>query len=78
MPVCRFPFLIEKYVRKDIGGVGAFPNPGVKPESGYNVELGFKQGYNGEICKDLLILPDFIQNTRICFICGRNRTIQNI
>lgn len=44
MPVCRFPFLIEKYVRKDIGGVGAFPNPGLKPESGYNVELGFKQG----------------------------------
>lgn len=41
----RFPSLIEKYVRKDIGGVGAFPNPDLKPESGYNVELGFKQGY---------------------------------
>lgn len=41
----RFPSLVEKYVRKDIGGVGAFPNPDLKPESGYNVELGFKQGY---------------------------------
>lgn len=41
----RFPSLVEKYIRKDIGGVGAFPNPGLKPESGYNVELGFKQGY---------------------------------
>lgn len=41
----RFPSLVEKYVRKDIGGVGVFPNPNLKPESGYNVELGFKQGY---------------------------------
>lgn len=41
----RFPSLVEKYIRKDIGGVGAFPNPALKPESGYNVELGFKQGY---------------------------------
>lgn len=41
----RFPSLVEKYVRKDIGGVGVFPNNNLKPESGYNVELGFKQGY---------------------------------
>lgn len=41
----RFPSLVEKFIRKDIGGVGGFPNTGLKPESGYNVELGFKQGY---------------------------------
>jgi outer membrane receptor protein involved in Fe transport len=41
----RYPSITEKYVRKDIGGIGAYPNHNLRPESGYNVELGFKQGY---------------------------------
>ncbi len=41
----RYPSLTEKFVVKDIGGVGAYPNYDLKPESGYNVELGIKQGY---------------------------------
>lgn len=40
----RNPSITEKYVRKDIGGVGAYPNKELKPESGLNVELGIKQG----------------------------------
>lgn len=41
----RYPSIIEKFVLKDIGGVGAFPNANLKAEQGFNAELGFKQGY---------------------------------
>jgi len=41
----RYPSVVEKYVLKDIGGIGAFPNANLKAESGYNAELGIKQGY---------------------------------
>ena len=41
----RYPSITEKFIRQDIGGIGAFPNPNLKAESGYNVEVGFKQGY---------------------------------
>ena len=41
----RYPSIVEKYVLKDIGGVGAFPNAALKAEKGFNAEIGFKQGY---------------------------------
>jgi len=41
----RNPSITEKFARKDIGGVGVYPNHDIKPESGYNVELGYKQLY---------------------------------
>ena len=41
----RYPSVTEKFILKDIGGVGAFPNAELKAEQGYNAELGFKQGY---------------------------------
>lgn len=41
----RYPSLTEKYLLKDIGGIAVYPNKNLKPESGYNAELGFKQGY---------------------------------
>ena len=41
----RYPSLTEKYARKDIGGVGVYPNQDLKAEKGMNAELGFKQGY---------------------------------
>lgn len=41
----RYPSLVEKYARKDIGGVGVFPNYDLKPEKGINAEIGLKQGY---------------------------------
>ncbi len=41
----RYPSLTEKYARRDIGGAGVFPSPDVKAESGFNAELGLKQGY---------------------------------
>ena len=41
----RNPSITEKYARKDIGGVGVYPNDNVQAEKGFNAELGFKQGY---------------------------------
>lgn len=41
----RNPSITEKFARKDIGGVGVYPNHNIKPESGYNAELGYKQLY---------------------------------
>lgn len=41
----RYPSITEKFVYKDIGGIAAYPNSDLKPEMGYNAELGFKQGY---------------------------------
>ena len=41
----RYPSLTEKYLLKDIGGIAVYPNKDLKAESGYNAEIGFKQGY---------------------------------
>ena len=41
----RNPSITEKFARKDIGGVGVYPNHNIKPERGYNAELGYKQLY---------------------------------
>lgn len=41
----RYPSITEKFVRTDIGGVGAYPNSELKAERGYNAEIGIKQGY---------------------------------
>lgn len=41
----RNPSITEKYARKDIGGVGVYPNTELRPESGFNAEIGLRQGY---------------------------------
>lgn len=41
----RNPSITEKYARKDIGGIGVYPNHNIRPERGFNAELGYKQLY---------------------------------
>ncbi|MBI1285969.1 MAG: TonB-dependent receptor [Flavobacteriales bacterium] len=41
----RFPTIAEKYILTTSGGLGVFPNPDLKPETSWNMELGFKQGF---------------------------------
>ncbi len=41
----RYPSITEKFIVRNIGGASLFPNLDLKAESGYNAELGFKQGY---------------------------------
>jgi len=39
----RFPSIGERYIVTAVGGFGFYPNAGLKPESSYNAEIGFKQ-----------------------------------
>ncbi len=41
----RYPSITEKFIIKNIGGVGAYPNGQLRPEHGYNAEIGLKQAY---------------------------------
>lgn len=41
----RFPTITEKYIHSDIGGLAIYPNPILKPETGWNTEFGIKQGF---------------------------------
>ena len=41
----RNPSITEKFARKDIGGIGVYPNHNIRPERGFNAELGYKQLY---------------------------------
>jgi iron complex outermembrane receptor protein len=40
----RYPSIAEKHAATTLGAIRIFPNPGIKPESGWNAELGVKQG----------------------------------
>lgn len=40
----RFPDIAEEFVLTPRSGVIAIPNPGLRPESGWNAEVGIKQG----------------------------------
>lgn len=41
----RFPSMAELFVTTSVGPLTVFANPGLKPESGNNAELGVKQGF---------------------------------
>ncbi len=40
----RFPSIAEKYTATNVGSLQIFPNPELVSETGWNAELGFKQG----------------------------------
>lgn len=40
----RFPSIAEKYTYTNVGALNIFPNPELKAETGWSVELGIKQG----------------------------------
>jgi outer membrane receptor protein involved in Fe transport len=41
----RFPTIAERFIKTTVGGVSIAPNPGLKPERSWSVELGIKQGF---------------------------------
>jgi iron complex outermembrane receptor protein len=41
----RYPSIAEKYTATSLGSLNIFPNPGLKPESGWSAEVGVKQGF---------------------------------
>lgn len=41
----RFPTIAEKFIQTTSGGFGVFPNENLQPETSWNMEIGFKQGF---------------------------------
>ncbi|MCF8465375.1 MAG: TonB-dependent receptor [Flavobacteriales bacterium] len=69
----RFPTIAEKYILTSSGGLGIFPNPELKPETSWNMELGFKQGFKVGKFFGYFDLVGFWQeyNNSIQFVMGR-------
>lgn len=40
----RYPSIAERYITTSVGAVNIFPNPDLRPETGWNAEVGIKQG----------------------------------
>ena len=55
----RNPSITEKFARKDIGGVGVYPNHDLKAESGFSAELGYRQLYKWGILSGYLDIAGF-------------------
>jgi len=41
----RFPSIAERYIQTSVGLLNVFPNTNLKSESGWNAEIGYKQGF---------------------------------
>jgi outer membrane receptor protein involved in Fe transport len=69
----RFPTIAEKYIRTNSGGLGVFPNPDLKPETSWNMELGFKQGFKAGKFFGYFDLVGFWQEYKnsVQFVMGR-------
>lgn len=55
----RFPSIAERYVQTNVGLLNIFPNPNLKSETGYNAELGIKQGFAIKGVKGFVDLAGF-------------------
>ncbi|HPT31446.1 MAG TPA: TonB-dependent receptor, partial [Prolixibacteraceae bacterium] len=55
----RFPSIAEKHAATTLGSVKIFPSPYVKPEKGWNAEIGIKQGIGAKGFKGLVDLSLF-------------------
>lgn len=72
----RFPTIAEKYILTTSGGLGVFPNPDLQPETSWNAEIGFKQGFKLGKFFGYFDLVGFWQeyNNSIEFVMGRYDT----
>ncbi|MCF8255346.1 MAG: TonB-dependent receptor [Bacteroidia bacterium] len=55
----RFPSIAEKYIQTSVGLLNVFPNPNLKSETGWNAEIGFKQGFAIKKLKGFLDIAVF-------------------
>lgn len=69
----RFPTIAEKYIRTNSGGLGVFPNQDLKPETSWNMEIGFKQGFKAGKFFGYFDLVGFWQEyeNSVQFVMGR-------
>jgi len=75
----RFPTIAEKFIRTAVGSVNIYPNPALQSETGWNAEVGFKQGYRVDTFRGFVDLAYFRQEYKdyIEFTFGRWGTIQD-
>ncbi len=57
----RFPTIAERYISTDLGAFGVFDNPELQPESGWNTEIGIKQGFKFAKFYGYIDLAGFLQ-----------------
>jgi iron complex outermembrane receptor protein len=55
----RFPSIAERYIQTSVGVLNIFPNPALNSESGWNAEIGFKQGFSFKKIKGFIDLAFF-------------------
>jgi len=57
----RFPTIAERKIRYNFGSFGVFDNPDLEPETGWNAEIGIKQGFKFNTFYGYLDVAGFIQ-----------------
>lgn len=55
----RIPNIAERYVNESLGPVKIYPNPDIKPETGYNFEIGYKRMLNYKKAKGYIDIALF-------------------
>ncbi len=60
----RYPSIAEKYAATTLGSVRIFPSPLIESESGWNAELGIKQGIGTRLVKGQADLALFYSENR--------------
>lgn len=60
----RYPSVAERFTTTSVGSLLIFPNPHLKPETGWAVEIGVKQGIRVGKWKGFLDLAGFVNNYR--------------
>jgi len=58
----RYPSVAERFTATNVGSLLVFPNPELKPETGWAVELGIKQGVKIGGWKGFVDLAGFVNN----------------
>lgn len=68
----RYPSIAEKFAATTLGSVVIIPNPDLLPESGWNAEIGIKQGIGTSTLNGLIDLAVFYTQNRdmIEFVFG--------
>jgi len=56
----RYPSVAEKYTGTQVGALNIFPNPYLDPETGWNTEIGIKQGFSISNIKGFLDISGFL------------------
>ena len=72
----RFPSIAERFASTSLGSITVFPNIDIKPEKGWNAEIGFKQALRFKKLKahvDLaLFYAEHKQMIEYAFVTQRN------